>query len=142
VKKTTDEVRYVKKQWEGSYTQAVVLGLERSWPVASTTPGNSVYEAVQLLKQYHRDLHIPYEQRDAARGAFRFYKEQAENAREEIIRLQRLLDLKAKPRPPLKEELQMARSVAAGNSLYGVVRVIDRALEEIKPFTWTVYNKP
>jgi hypothetical protein len=140
---SNDLPNYAKdRKWESSYTKRVVDRITSNWPLSSNEYGNAMHDAVQLLIKYHRDLHIPYEQRDKARAVAKFYKEQAVLARDEIMRLQRLLDLKEKPRPPLKEELQMARSVAAGNNLYGVVRVIDRALEEIKPFEWTVYNKP
>lgn len=46
--------------WEKSYTKRVVDGLERIYPRSF-----AICDAVQLLIQYHRDMHVPYEQRDA-----------------------------------------------------------------------------
>lgn len=53
------------RKWETSYTKKVVDFVCFHHDTA-TVPGNSTYQAVELLKQYHRDLHLPYEQRDEA----------------------------------------------------------------------------
>lgn len=64
----------VDERWEKSYTKQVVDNLERSWegvprnnPEADILPREE-RAAVELLKQYHRDLHLPYQQRDEARA--------------------------------------------------------------------------
>jgi hypothetical protein len=57
-----------KTAWSQSYTKRVVDELEKHYPISSTWPEHSVHKAVELLRQYHRDLHIPYTERDEARA--------------------------------------------------------------------------
>ena len=56
-----------KEQWEGSYTQEVTDWLE-AVHIPNAYARQSADLAISLLKQYHRDLHVPYEQRDEARA--------------------------------------------------------------------------
>jgi hypothetical protein len=55
-------------KWETSYTKRVVDDLEKVLGSISRfdTDYYAVQNAVQLLIQYHRDMHVPYEQRDEA----------------------------------------------------------------------------
>lgn len=60
-------------QWETSYTKQVVDNLENGWrgvpggDLCSNLPREE-QAAVNLLRQYHRDLAEPYRQRDEARA--------------------------------------------------------------------------
>jgi uncharacterized coiled-coil DUF342 family protein len=54
-------------KWEGSYTKQVVDALEASWAAIGGMPPEE-QAAADLLKQYHRDLQVPYQQRDEARA--------------------------------------------------------------------------
>lgn len=57
----SDMVLLKNRKWETSYTKKVVDELEKAHPIS--IPGDV---AAELLRQYHRDLHLPYEQRDKA----------------------------------------------------------------------------
>ena len=56
------------RKWNTSYTKRVVDSLVAEYPISAAVKGNPVYAAIQLLILYHRDLHLPYEQRDEARA--------------------------------------------------------------------------
>lgn len=47
------------RKWETSYTKRVIDELIKGGYV-----GRPILDACDLLEQYHRDLHLPYEQRD------------------------------------------------------------------------------
>jgi hypothetical protein len=106
----------------GSYTDLVVTNLWRCYGAAP-----AAQEAVALLKQYHRDLHIPYEQRDQARrerdtarhlkdvfkaiigkirGQRDLYKSEAEKAREHILNQKGAIER-------LKDEIKRLQAVTA-----------------------------
>jgi hypothetical protein len=143
--------------YAGSYTEKVIGALRRAWFFNDGAPvgADVINDAINLLKQYHRDLHIPYEQRDAARKERDLYKREAEKAREYILtqrgviarfrdRIQRFKDeikrLQAvtancrdhrSDHSALVTELKMARGVVAYHNLYGTTTIIDCAIEEL-----------
>lgn len=96
-------------KYPGSYTEGVVQGL--AW-----------LRNFDLLKQYHKDLHVPYDQRDVARR-------EVLELQKEVLRLRK--NLAAMVAVPLIDDLKMARGAAAACNLYGAVRAIDRAIEAL-----------
>lgn len=68
---TSEQVCQNAVAWEASYTSKVVTQCELAMPLMHHWGligcGRAMRAAINLLKQYHRDLHLPYEQRDAAR---------------------------------------------------------------------------
>lgn len=115
------------EKWEGSYTCKVAEQLaaySRRLGNIGLAPDslNWLADTVNLLRQYHKDLHVPYEQRDAARR-------EALELRKEVTRLRK--NLAAMVVVPLIDDLKMARGAAAACNLYGVVRAIDRAIEAL-----------
>lgn len=112
------------KKWVASYTSKVVHELEIAKGLAGWYRQlTAACEAASaLLQQYHRDLHVPYEQRDAARR-------EALELRKEVLRLRK--NLAAMVAVPLIDDLKMARGAAAACNLYGAVRAIDRAIEAL-----------
>jgi hypothetical protein len=74
------ERKLTQSPWLTSYTNKIVRDLK------TKTPG-SRRKAAALLEQYWRDLHIPYEQRDAARAELKNVKEDLARERLEGLRL-------------------------------------------------------
>jgi hypothetical protein len=92
-----DTGSYPDAAYAGSYTEKMVRRLFEG-VAHSRADGHmcsaceyNTKEAAELLKQYHRDLHIPYEQRDAAREAAKSYKKQILSGESEIKRLYKLI---------------------------------------------------
>jgi hypothetical protein len=56
-----------KSHWHESYTKQVCENLVRAYR-ENRSSILAVNDAVVLLEQYHRDMHVPYEQRDEARA--------------------------------------------------------------------------
>jgi len=84
----TGQVWKNKMPWETSYTKKVVDDLEKVLGSISRYDEDyyAVQNAVQLLIQYHRDMHVPYDQRDEAR------KEREESYEVNRRLTQRLID--------------------------------------------------
>lgn len=87
------EVR--EQYWKKSYTYHVCIQLSQLNNLRGLA---AISAAIRLLHQYHRDMHVPYEQRDAARRereAARQERDAArqerDTARDEIKRLTRAL---------------------------------------------------
>ena len=55
-----------KRKWETSYTKKVCDSIRGVTMSPGPTPVADV--AIELLEQYHRDLHVSYQQRDEARA--------------------------------------------------------------------------
>ena len=109
------------KKWIASYTFKVVHDLEISKSLTGYRQLTAACEAASaLLQQYHRDLHVPYDQRDVARR-------EVLELQKEVTRLRK--NLAAMVAVPLIDDLKMARGAAAACNLYGAVRAIDRAIE-------------
>ena len=117
-------VEEYNKKWEGSYTEGVVQGLDwiRTFQMRGLPYYRNLTDAMDLLKQYHKDLHVPYDQRDVARR-------EVLELRKEVLRLRK--NLAAMVVVPLIDDLKMARGAAAACNLYGAVRAIDRAIEAL-----------
>ena len=111
------------KKWEGSYTEGVVQGLDwiRTFQMRGLPYYRNLTDAMDLLKQYHKDLHVPYDQRDVARR-------EVLELRKEVLRLRKNLAAMVVV-PTLIDDLKMARGAAAACNLYGAVRAIDRAID-------------
>lgn len=134
-------------RWETSYTKRVVdeLGEAR---LALKLHNYGIERAMDLLAQYHRDLAVPYEQRDAARkenvdlvaenkrlwrllAANRTDRARTEEQLKAVIAAQQSRIALPDKEISVKDDLKMARSVAAFHDLNGVVRSIDRAIESM-----------
>lgn len=132
------------RKWETSYTKTVVDGLEKVLPYWCKQVGNPVHDAVQLLIQYHRDLHIPYDQRDSARLDAKIWKNTADSLRRELDE-----KTKAAPAPTFKwdiyagegkstrradviRDLKMAQGIAQYDRRYGSVGAIEAAITELE----------
>jgi hypothetical protein len=111
-------------KYPGSYTEGVVQGLAwmRNFQMRGLPYHKKLTDAIDLLKQYHKDLHVPYDQRDVARR-------EVLELQKEVTRLRK--NLAAMVAVPLIDDLKMARGAAAACNLYGAVRAIDRAIEAL-----------
>ena len=116
-------VEEYSKKWVASYTSKVVHELEMAKSLTGYKQLTAACEAASaLLQQYHRDLHVPYDQRDVARR-------EVLELQKEVTRLRK--NLAAMVVVPLIDDLKMARGAAAACNLYGAVRAIDRAIEAL-----------
>lgn len=77
----------VEIRYETSYTKKVVDGLVALGAYRNTFP--AMRAAIDLLKDYHKSLHAPYEQRDKARDALADAQAQLQQAQQRMRMLAR-----------------------------------------------------
>jgi hypothetical protein len=70
------------RKWDGSYTQTIFAQLCAQMPLSMLCATSPVYQAAQLLRDYHDTQHVVYEQRDEARKALAIEKRKNEAADE------------------------------------------------------------
>ena len=85
--------------WEGSYTQEVAEYL-KVVHIPGAYARQTADDAVALLEQYHRDLHVSYEQRDRARA-------RVKELEGELLRYKALHGVAASTISDLRKQLQI-----------------------------------
>lgn len=85
------------RKWETSYTKGVIKELNKLRLFVEMFSGTSlaISKARNLLKGYWQDLHIPYQERDAARAELKKARLENVNLREIIANARRALEHKA-----------------------------------------------
>jgi hypothetical protein len=106
-----------KSHWHESYTKQVCENLLRAYR-ENRSSILAVNDAVVLLEQYHRDMHVPYEQRDEARAE-----------REEAYEVNRRLTMRL-----IEKDNEIVR-------LRALHEVAKNTIADLrKPLKWAVYN--